>query len=93
MACVAIHRFSLTVRFGNTPRPSGMVHTPMRARSLGEAPVTSWPAIRTSPAVGRTSPAHTLTVVDLPAPFAPSRATTAPGGTVRSTPCSTSMPE
>ena len=47
---VIIQRFSRTVRFGKMPRPSGMRHSPRRARSSGRAPLTRRPATRTSPA-------------------------------------------
>ncbi len=53
-------RFSRTVRFGKIPRPSGMRHTPARARRSALDPVTSWPSISTAPPVGRTSAAHDL---------------------------------
>ncbi len=44
------------------------------------------PQTRTSPRSGVVSPSSMPTVVDLPAPFGPSSATTEPGGTVRSMP-------
>ena len=84
-------RFSRTVRFGKMPLPSGIVVTPLRARSSALTPVTSRPASSTDPEVGGISPHATCSVVDLPAPLGPSSATTVPGATARSTPCSTSM--
>ena len=47
-----MRRFSRTVRFGKTPRPSGIVHTPSRASASGLAPLTWRPATCTPPAVG-----------------------------------------
>src|SRR5215218_8219501 len=46
----------------------------------------SSPAMRTSPAVGGSTPASTRNDVDLPAPLRPTSATEAPAGRVRSTP-------
>ena len=54
------------------PRPSGMRHSPKRARSSGRAPFTRRPAIMTSPLVAPSRPATTSSVVDFPAPFGPS---------------------
>ena len=45
-------RFSSTVRFGNTDRPSGTVHSPTRASSSGLASRTLTPPRWTSPEVG-----------------------------------------
>ena len=72
------------------PRPSGMRHTPARDSCTGDAPVTSWPSISTVPDVGFSSPLITRSSELLPAPFGPRIATSAPAGTVRSTPCSAS---
>ncbi len=84
-------RFSATVRLGKTERPSGTVHSPSRASSSGPAPRTLTPPRWTSPEVGDFCPETTLISVDLPAPLGPSSAITAPLGTDRSTPRSTSM--
>src|SRR5437016_6327406 len=46
----------------------------------------SCPPRRMRPAIGRMKPLIVLSAVDLPLPFAPSRATTSPRRTVRSTP-------
>src|SRR4051794_27569048 len=86
-----MRRFSFTVRFGKMPRPSGIVHTPMRASASVPAPFTCRPAMCTQPAVGVICPLITFSVVVFPPPFGPSRATTLPTGTTRSTPWSTSM--
>jgi hypothetical protein len=79
------------VRFGKTERPSGMVHSPSRASSSGPEAFTCTPPRWMSPEVGFFCPEITLTSVDLPAPLGPSSAITAPLGTTRSTPRSTSM--
>ncbi len=88
---MCIQRFSSTVRFGNTPRPSGIVQTPERARASGRAPVTSTPIMWMCPPVGESWPLIAASVVVFPAPFGPSSPTMAPGGTTRSIPRSTSM--
>ena len=49
------------------------------------------PHIRTVPASGVVRPSNMSIVVDLPAPFGPSRATTSPGVTTRSTPSTASV--
>src|SRR5882672_12751004 len=46
----------------------------------------SRPSRRMRPAIGRMKPLIVLSAVDLPLPFAPSRATTSPRRTARSTP-------
>src|SRR5580704_16181744 len=89
---VIIRRLSRTDRLGNTPRPSGIRQTPARARSRGAAPVTSRPPSRSRPDRTGWTPAATRSVVVLPAPFGPSRATTWPAATLRSTPCRTEIP-
>ena len=48
-------------------------------------PTTSWPRIAISPARGRMSPMIVLSRVVLPAPFAPTIATTSPGFTCSET--------
>jgi len=69
---------------------------PMRARTRrsasGEAPVTASSPIRTSPAVGTTSPFRQRSRVDFPAPLGPMRATNSPGPMSRSTPSSARGP-
>jgi len=53
---------------------------------------TSWPARRAEPLVGITVVVSIPIVVDLPAPFGPSRANTSPGSTVKETPRTASTP-
>ena len=69
---------------------------PMRARTRrsasGEAPITASSPIRTSPAVGVTSPFRQRSRVDFPAPLEPMRATNSPGPMSRSTPSSVRGP-
>ena len=48
-------------------------------------PVTGWPPTRTWPALGRSSPATMVSVVDLPQPVGPTTAQNCPGRTTRST--------
>ena len=79
------------MRFGKTDRPSGTVHSPTRASSSGGALRTLTPARWTWPLVAFFWPLMILVSVDLPPPLGPSRAITAPLGTVRSTPRSTSI--
>ena len=79
-AKVTMRRFSRTVRFGKMPRPSGMVHTPIRASASGATPFTWRPPMWTHPAVAASWPLATLSVVVLPPPLGPSSATTAPRG-------------
>src|SRR5688572_24238172 len=54
--------------------------------------VTNWPRRRTSPASAVCTPARILIRVDLPAPFSPRRAVTAPAGSSRSTLSRASVP-
>src|SRR3954451_19170524 len=72
---------------GNTPRPSGDCDTPRTTRRSARNLVMSCPSNRIEPwATGR-SPEIARIVVDLPAPFAPIRATISPSPTVRLMPC------
>ena len=89
--CVAMSRFSRTVRLGKMPRPSGTVQMPIRARSSADAPVTMAPSKQTAPLFGAKVPAHTLSIVVLPPPFGPSSAMTDPAATSRLTPWTTSI--
>ena len=72
--------FSQTVSSEKRPRPSGTWATPRRAtdsgrrRAIERPPKTISPAVRTIPEIARS-------VVVLPAPFAPSSATTSPSST------------
>ncbi|SBW80212.1 hypothetical protein PVE_R1G2326 [Pseudomonas veronii 1YdBTEX2] len=64
---------------------------PWRTRWLGSTPARSWPAYSITPRLtsarsARTSPEIALSVVLLPAPLAPSKATIAPLGTLSDTP-------
>ena len=52
----------------------------------GLAPVTSAPSRRTLPPAGRTAPAIAISVEDLPAPLAPSSATSSPRATENDAP-------
>ena len=54
-------------------------------------PSTAWSPTRTRPSVGRSRPAAERSSVDLPQPLGPSRATTSPAATWRSTPRSTAL--
>jgi len=83
--------FSATVRLGKTARPSGTAHRPWRASRSGDVPRISTPPKVTVPAVGTSAPLATLSNVDLPAPFGPSRANTDPSGTSSDTPWTTSI--
>ena len=49
---VAMRRFSVTVRFGKIPRPSGIAQIPARASASDDLPFTDDPKSRTSPEVG-----------------------------------------
>ncbi len=77
--------FSRTSRWGSS---SGSWASSEILRRCGgtqcPAPATCRPATHTSPELGRSVPAARLTAVDLPAPLAPSSATTCPAGTSRS---------
>ena len=84
-------RFSVTVRLGKMPRPSGSVHNPARASLSGRMPLAWRPRTWKQPFVGSICPLATRSVVDLPAPFGPSRASTEPSATARSMPWSTSI--
>ena len=88
---VISRRFSVTVRLGKMPRPSGMVHSPARDSASGRMPLTWRPSTWKQPFVGTICPLATLSVVDFPAPLGPSRASTSPVETARSMPCSTSI--
>ena len=89
---VAMRRFSVTVRFGKMPRPSGIRHTPARASASRRHPGDVASTEQQAPRRGTICPEATARVVDFPAPFGPSNANTSPGCELRgSTPCSTSM--
>ena len=76
-------RFSSTVSSAKIRRPSMTCAMPRRTRAVAEARPTGAPSNSTSPAVMRpswndSSPVRARSRVVLPAPLAPSRATTAP---------------
>ena len=73
------------------PLPSGTAQMPWRASFSDDVLPMGVPPTSTSPAVARNRPLSTLSSVDLPAPFGPSRAKMLPAGTSRSTPWSTSI--
>src|SRR3954447_23649262 len=73
---------------GKIPRPSGDWLMPRTTRRSARNLVMSCPANRIRPAeIGR-MPEMARMVVDLPAPFAPIRATISPSSTVSEMPCS-----
>ena len=72
----------------NVPRPSGTWATPAFADASGP-PRSGLPSSRISP-LRLTVPETERSVVVLPAPFAPSTATTAPSGTASEIPRSAS---
>ena len=73
-----MRRFSSTVRFGNTRRPSGTSGRRARrsGRSICRAASRPWKVME--PDFGLTRPAMVLSVVDLPAPFEPMSVTILP---------------
>ena len=54
---------------------------PLCTRAVGATPARSSPATRTAPAIGLSSPEIAFSVVVLPAPLAPTSATTSPAPT------------
>jgi hypothetical protein len=74
------------------PRPSGAWAMPRATSSLGASLVTSSPRRVTEPEVGFSILETARSVVVLPAPLAPMRATTCPSGTSTETPRSAWMP-
>ena len=67
-------------------RPSGTCEMPSRTMASGPKPAIEWPSNRISPAAGFASPEIARSVVDLPAPLAPSNVTTWPSSTPIETP-------
>ena len=65
-------------------RPSGEMANPARTIASGAARVISWPKIEILPAAEGTTPAIAITVLVLPAPFAPKRAVMPALGTTKS---------
>src|SRR6476646_2283922 len=78
--------FSQTLSSAKRPRPSGTCATPARATASGLLRAICLPSNTISP-VCRTVPDTARSVVVLPAPLAPSRATISPSATVSETPC------
>ena len=83
-----ISRFSSTVMRANSWRPSGDWAMPCFTIAWGLRFVISSPSKRIEPLRGRSSPEIVRSVVDLPAPFAPSSVTIFPGWTLSVTPLS-----
>ena len=79
-------RLSSTSKVAKTERPSGAWAMPRRTSFQVANPVTSSPANKMRPAVQGTSPVTTRAMVDLPAPFGPTRAVTEPAATDIETP-------
>ena len=77
-------RFSLPVRFSSTA--AYWPESPMRRRICCAWRTTSRPATVACPESGRRSVARIRTVVVFPAPFGPSKPSTVPSATVRSSP-------
>src|SRR6266576_6655706 len=63
----------------------------MLRRTASRSEVTSWPATRADPDVGRASVHSILIVVDLPAPFGPRKPNVSPGLTSKSIPRTASI--
>ena len=78
-------RFSRTLMSRKTSRPSGTCSTPAETILCEAQDWISSPAKRMRPFVTGTSRETVFSVVLLPAPFEPSRATIAPSGTLSET--------
>ena len=76
---------SSTVRSPTSVISWNAVCTPCACASRGEPKRTAWPNSRKPPASGCTRPDSSFTNVDLPAPFSPSSACTAPRRTANDT--------
>ena len=81
-----ISRFSSTVMRPNRRRPSGDWATPALTICVAERRVRSSPSNWMVPLRGRSRPEIVFSVVDLPAPFAPSSVTISPSPTASDTP-------
>ena len=84
-------RFSSTLSSGKSSRPSGTCEIPRRAIVSHASPSIRCPRKLTVPLGGETSPEMHLSVVDFPAPLAPSSVTIEPSGTLNDTPRSAWM--
>src|SRR5712692_5672981 len=78
-------RFSRTVMDGNSWRPSGTCAMPSATISAGERPLSRRPSSSMVPLRTGRSPEMARSVVVLPAPFEPTRATASPRRTSRET--------
>ena len=87
-----MRRFSLTVRFGKTRRPSGTMVMPRATIWSGGRPTMFFPSKVMEACFGLTRPATAFMVVDLPAPLAPIRVTIFPCSMSMSMPLTASMP-
>src|SRR5262245_20688188 len=81
-----ISRFSNTLSRLKMRRPSGTWVTPRRTMACEAMPTSELPSKTTSPSRGARSPEMARSVVVLPAPLLPSRATTSPSPTRKVTP-------
>ena len=81
-------RFSSTVMWGKTRRPSGQWAMPRSRTCGGEQSAMSSPSNMMLPRAGRSSPEIARRVVLLPAPLAPIRATSWPSQRESDTPFS-----
>src|SRR5438067_434392 len=90
--CAPRSRLSSTDNRPNSRRPSGTSAIPARTTTCAGFPATGDPSRATVPEVGRSRPAMHLSNVDLPAPFAPTSATSSPAETDNETPRSTATP-
>src|SRR5881628_2414629 len=79
-------RFSCTVRWGKTRRPSGQCAIPDFKMVAGSRFWISRPSKTMRPALGRSRPEIARSVEDLPAPLAPIKQTSSPAATARSIP-------
>src|SRR3989454_1956334 len=79
-------RFSCTVRWGKTRRPSGQCAIPDFKMVAGSRFWISRPSKTMRPALGRSRPEIARSVDDLPAPLAPIKQTSSPDATARSIP-------
>ena len=80
MSAPVRRRFSATVRSGAIAGSWNTGARPRRRASPGRCTAAGSPWMLIAPASARSTPVRILTSVDLPAPLAPSRACTSPGG-------------
>ena len=84
-------RLSCTDMLGQTSRPCGTWAMPWRTTLSGERPAHSRPSNRIEPPLGVTRPDSVFSIVVLPDPLPPSRATILPAGTSKVTSRRTSV--